>query len=562
MTIHNITIADNVDVNEITRRRRLKKLIAWMTVGATACGVLLVEFYTMISGARAEVALLKRLSMHPMALIVGVGLPLLIIGLGVILARYLSKPMWAWYVSTESEKPPSVRVQRLALGLPFRIARFTFIIWFLVGLLEFLILWPFWGDVLISHEAYWTHVTLSLSLMSLAGPITAILIYFAVERLWRSELSLFLGEMLPHDISEHSMTFRQRLLYIFVLGILPMAFMAVEAYNQAGRIVASPDPGLLRELLYKEIYLVALWMLVMGVLAITLGRSMVEAVETLRQKMRAVCEGDLESHIPVVSNDEFGDLAAGFNAMVDGLRQERVIRVLFGRYVSPQVAEHAIAHGATLGGRTVEATVLFADVRGFTKLAEQISADALIALLNRYFSAMATVITEHGGVVNKFGGDSLLAVFGTPLNPLQDHPTRAVQAAVGMHFALEAFNDDQRRRDEPLLQIGIGIATGTVVAGNVGSEERLEYTVIGDTVNLASRLESMTRTVDAGVLLNEKTARAVQSWATLRYIDDVAIKGKGNPVPVFSLGDLHTDGLYPSRTPVRDGDRIVHRPGR
>jgi adenylate cyclase len=194
-------------------------------------------------------------------------------------------------------------------------------------------------------------------------------------------------------------------------------------------------------------------------------------------------------------------------------------------------------------------------------LAEQISADALIALLNRYFSAMATVITEHEGLVNKFDGDSLVAVFGMPLNPLDDHPTRAVQAAVGMHFALEAFNDDQRRRDEPLLRIGIGIATGTVVAGNVGSEERLEYTVIGDTVNLASRLESMTRTVDAVVLLNEKTARAVQSWATLRYIDDVAIKGKCNPVPVFSLGDLHTDGLYPSRMPMRDGDRIAHRPG-
>ena len=266
---------------------------------------------------------------------------------------------------------------------------------------------------------------------------------------------------------------------------------------------------------------------------------MVEAVETLRRKMTAVCEGNLESHVPVVSNDEFGDLAAGFNAMVDGLRQERVIRGLFGRYVSPQVAEHAIEHGAIPGGQTVEATVLFADIRGFTSLAEQMPADALIALLNRYFTTMATVVTEHGGLVNKFGGDSLLAIFGMPLNPLDDHPARAVQAAVGMYFALQAFNDDQRRRGEPPLHIGIGIATGTVVAGNVGSEDRLEYTVIGDAVNLASRLESMTKSVDAVVLLSEQTARAVQAWATLRYIDEVAIKGKRDPVPVFSLGDLH-----------------------
>jgi adenylate cyclase len=419
------------------------------------------------------------------------------------------------------------------------------VIWLLIGALESLILWPFWGDILFANEAHQAHATLSLALVCLAGPITAILIYFAVERVWNAELPYFLCKMLPREISGHnvhSMTFRQRLLYIFALSLMPMVFMAIEVYNQARQIMDFPAPGLLRELLYKEVYLVILWMLVMGVLAVTLGRSMVEAVEALRQNMRAVCEGDLESHVPVISNDEFGDLAAGFNAMVDGLRQERVIRALFGRYVSPQVAAHAIEHGAMPGGRTVEATVLFADIWGFTALGERMPPDTLIALLNRYFTTMATVITEHGGLVNKFGGDSLLAVFGMPLNPLEDHPTRAVQAAVGMHFALEAFNDDQRRRGESPLQIGIGIATGTVVAGNVGSEDRLEYTVIGDTVNLASRLESMTRIVDAEVLLNEQAARAVQSWATLRYIDEVDIKGKSKPVPVFSLGDLYRRG--------------------
>jgi class 3 adenylate cyclase len=510
-----------------------------MTLGANTCGVLLLEFYTMIGGAREELALLKRLSAHRVALVVGAGLPLLVIGLGVVLSRWISKPMWIWYLAAEPASPPPAKIQRLALGLPFRIARFTFAIWLLIGVLEALILWPFWGDILFVNEAYQYHATLSLALVCLVGPITAILIYFAVERVWEAELPFFLCEMLPRDISMHSMTFRQRLLYIFALSILPMVFMAVEAHNQARQVADSPTPRLLRELLYKEVYLVGLWILVMGVLAVTLGRSMVEAVETLRRKMTAVCEGDLESHVPVVSNDEFGDLAAGFNAMVDGLRQERVIRGLFGRYVSPQVAEHAIEHGAMPGGQTVEATVLFADIRGFTSLAEQMPADALIALLNRYFTTMATVVTEHGGLVNKFGGDSLLAIFGMPLNPLDDHPARAVQAAVGMYFALQAFNDDQRRRDEPPLHIGIGIATGTVVAGNVGSEERLEYTVIGDTVNLASRLESMTKSVNAVVLLSEQTARAVQAWATLRYIDEVDIKGKCDPVPVFSLGDLH-----------------------
>jgi adenylate cyclase len=222
--------------------------------------------------------------------------------------------------------------------------------------------------------------------------------------------------------------------------------------------------------------------------------------------------------------------------MVSGLQQEEVVRHLFSLYVTPEVAEHAIQYGAELGGQLTSASVLFSDIRGFTSLTESLAPDTLIALLNRYFQAMSAVIARRGGLVNKFGGDSLLAVFGTPLNPDPDHAWSAVQAAQAMQAALEQFNTDQARRGEPQLRIGIGVASGPVVAGNVGSQERLEYTVIGDTVNLASRLQSMTKELGVSTLLSEFTAQAVQGKVSLEAIGRVAVRGKQEPVEVFRLG--------------------------
>jgi adenylate cyclase len=210
-------------------------------------------------------------------------------------------------------------------------------------------------------------------------------------------------------------------------------------------------------------------------------------------------------------------------------------RRLFSLYVTPEVAEHAIRHGAELGGQLAEASVLFSDIRGFTSITEKMEATALIALLNRYFDAMSDAIVAHGGLVNKFGGDSLLAVFGTPLNPAQEHALQAVQAAQAMLAALQAFNADQMRRGEPALRTGIGVATGPVIAGNVGSDERLEYTVIGDTVNLASRLQALTKDLDAPVLLGSTTAEAVKARVALIPMGDIDVRGKKAPVQVYSL---------------------------
>lgn len=326
------------------------------------------------------------------------------------------------------------------------------------------------------------------------------------------------------------------MLVLFVMGAMPLLLLAVLSYSHAVQMADTPQSvALLPRLLRLELFLASVGILVAVVLARTLGASLVEPLETLGRRIAAVQEGNLDERMTVTSNDELGLLAKGFNAMVDGLRREEVIRHLFDRYVTPQVADYAIQHGAELGGQLVEASVLFADIRGFTSLTEQMEPAALIALLNRYFQAVSTVIIEHGGLVNKMGGDSLLAVFGTPLNPADDHPQQAVRAAQGLLMAMEAFNQGQVRKGEPTLRIGVGVATGPVLAGNVGSLERLEYTVIGDAVNLASRLEAMTKELDATVLLSEATAATVQKWASLRPIGRVQVRGKQEPVQVYAL---------------------------
>jgi adenylate cyclase len=159
----------------------------------------------------------------------------------------------------------------------------------------------------------------------------------------------------------------------------------------------------------------------------------------------------------------------------------------------------------------------------------------LIDLLNRYYQAMSGVVIAHGGLVNKFGGDSLLAVFGTPLNPGEDHAFRAVRTAQGFLQALERFNLDQEKRAEPKLAVGVGVATGPVVAGNLGGEERLEYTVIGDAVNLASRLEAMTKQVEVSILLNQAAVLLVRDRVSLSPMGTLRVRGKREPQQVYAL---------------------------
>lgn len=262
-------------------------------------------------------------------------------------------------------------------------------------------------------------------------------------------------------------------------------------------------------------------------LVILLADSIAGPMRDLRVAAGRVGRGDLDVLVPVVSVDETGALARAFNKMVDGLRERERIRAAFGTYVDEEVAEHILEKGTELSGEEVEVTALFLDIRNFTGYAESADATEVIATLNSLFERVVPIIQEHGGHVDKFVGDGLLAVFGAPRRR-EDHADNAFEAAVEIAATVgEDIGDG--------LRVGIGLNSGMVVAGNVGGAGRLEFSVIGDAVNVAARVEAATRDTGDTVLISDGTRRRLRRCRVeFDQRDGIALKGKREPVTLFA----------------------------
>jgi adenylate cyclase len=260
-------------------------------------------------------------------------------------------------------------------------------------------------------------------------------------------------------------------------------------------------------------------------------------VQDLMVASQQVAAGDLEVQVDIHSDDELGELAHSFNAMVNQLRQRRYLESLLGRYVGDNIARRILDGDAELTGRRVWATALFADIRDFSAFTQKADLSELLDELNEYYETMQRVIDAHGGVVNKFGGDSILALFGAPV-PHKDHPHRAIQAAVAMMDELSKLNSQRLSRGVAPIRIGIGVNTGQMIEGNLGSDKRREYTVLGDSVNLAKRLSDLNKeTPFDTVFVGEATLKSLESTHTWQ-IDDlgfVMVKGQVEPVRIFSV---------------------------
>ncbi|HUR56245.1 MAG TPA: adenylate/guanylate cyclase domain-containing protein, partial [Opitutaceae bacterium] len=287
------------------------------------------------------------------------------------------------------------------------------------------------------------------------------------------------------------------------------------------------------------LFLVAATALAVGaVIALWIARGVSQPVKALAEHTRHIAAGDYERRIELRRSDELGQLASAFNEMSAGLSERDRVRDLLDKNVSPEVAAQLLRDGATLGGEEREVTILFADLRGFTTLSEQLTAPDLLTLLNRYLDRMSGEIERQGGVIDKFVGDAIMALFGAPV-PQGNAADRAIAAALGMERALALFNAELAAEGRPPLGIGIGINTARVVAGNIGSHRRLNYSVIGDGVNVASRLESLTRTVDyrTNIVTSAATLAAVQAKAGFspRPLGLVHVKGRAEPVEIFAV---------------------------
>lgn len=270
------------------------------------------------------------------------------------------------------------------------------------------------------------------------------------------------------------------------------------------------------------------------------ARRLTRPILALVQHTRRIAEGDYAARLDSRRQDELGLLAASFDSMSAGLEERDRVRDLLDKNVSPEIAARLLRDGAALGGEEREVTVLFADLRGFTALSEQLAPRELIHLLNRHLDRMSAEVEREGGVIDKFIGDSIMALFGAPVSQA-DAAERALAAARGMERALAVLNTELATENQRPLALGIGINTARVVAGNIGSHRRLNYSVIGDGVNIAARLQAETRRPEhhTNIIVSAATAAALSpaTRATLRPLHRVAVKGRIETVEILAADE-------------------------
>ncbi|MCG2765745.1 MAG: adenylate/guanylate cyclase domain-containing protein [Desulfarculaceae bacterium] len=260
-------------------------------------------------------------------------------------------------------------------------------------------------------------------------------------------------------------------------------------------------------------------------------------VRPLREIVRVlgkVRTGDFGSRVQVMANDEIGYTADMINQMTEGLAERERIKDAFGLYVSQQVRDEILAGRIPLDGEIKQVTILFSDLRDFTPMVEATPPKEVVMVINGYFQHMSTAVEEHGGLVLQYIGDEIEAVFGAPL-ALADHPRHALEAALAMRRRLAAYNARLIATGHHPLRHGIGIHSGPALAANIGGGGRLTYALVGDTVNLAARLQELTKAMGRDILVSGTTAAALGEGVALDRLRATTVKGRSQPVEVFAV---------------------------
>jgi adenylate cyclase len=402
------------------------------------------------------------------------------------------------------ERTPSEDEQRRTLRAPVRLLVVQASLW-TVGAVLFLLL----------NLQYSTRLAVAVGItILLGGAVTCSLGYLLSERILRPVTEIALAERVPERPALPGVTTRLLLAWALGTGAPVLGMFLVGGAEVVGISDEAGDR-------------IAATMVFLSGVALTIGlagmaltaRSVAYPVETVRRSMAEVAGGNTDVEVPVSDGSEVGLLQAGFNRMVAGLREREELRDMFGRQVGQDVARQALERGVELGGEEREVAVLFIDLVGSTRLAEECTPEEVVALLNDFFGAVVEAVAEHGGSINKFEGDAALCVFGAPL-PADDPASDALAAARSLR--------DRLRDELPQADFGIGVSAGRAVAGNIGAAERFEYTVIGDPVNEASRLTELAKRDDGRVLASGAALELAQDgerrcW---REGDRVELRGR------------------------------------
>jgi adenylate cyclase len=420
----------------------------------------------------------------------------------------LFRPLEAWL---RAERPATDAERLLALRYPLGWVVRAAVPWALGAVLFAL---------LNAHLGF--AVPVSIVGTTLLGGVTACALqYLLVERILRPVTARALAGAAPPPGSAPGVALRLTMTWALATGVPLLGLVALAIADVAG---ADLDEG---QVIGATLFLGSLAIAVGSLATVVAARAVADPLGEVREGVERVERGDLDVQVPVDDGSEVGRLQAGFNRMAAGLRERERLREAFGAFVDPGLTERVLEEGTDLAGEEVEVSVMFLDVRSFTAFAERADARHVVARLNDLYEVVVPIILGHGGHANKFVGDGLLAVFGAP-ERLPDHADRAVAAALEIaHAVRERFGDEVR--------VGIGVNSGRVVAGTIGGGGRLDFTVIGDTVNTAARVEAATRRTGDDVLITDATRALLRrELADWEERPPVPLKGKREPIALYA----------------------------
>ncbi len=424
-----------------------------------------------------------------------------------------------------------IQARRRLLNEAFFLIAVDFGIWLVAGIVYPAALWTSGAPHAVIMQTFF------MSLFT--GLITTAVAFFVLEHVLQRKL-------VPHFFPQGGLymtpkTLRIRIstriaALIFAANLVP--FFAILSMT-AGSLQHSTDPVQVLEQLRSTLIVNAILFMCVGIwLAFLVSGNLRRPLEDIIRVLQQVQNGRFDNKVRVTSNDEIGYTGDSINAMTDGLIERDLIRDTFGKYVAKEVRDEVLSGRTPLDGEKKDVTVLFSDLRDFTPMTEQNDPKLVVKIMNAYFKEMAEAVQEQGGLVLQFIGDEIYAVFGAPISR-QDHSARAFRAGLEMRRRLTGLNKQFEERGWPGLRHGIGIHTGEALAANIGSPNRLSYLLVGDTINLASRLQSLTKEVGTDMIISATTHAHLspdeRNAIPLKRLQNVSVKGKGKPVEAFAV---------------------------
>ncbi|HYI35298.1 MAG TPA: adenylate/guanylate cyclase domain-containing protein [Thermoleophilaceae bacterium] len=422
---------------------------------------------------------------------------------GVVWGYQRLKPVRDWL---RADRAPSQDEQRLTLRAPRRILLVNAFLWALAVVVFTAV-----------NVAFAAELALVVSIVIvLGGATTSAVAYLIAERLLRPVVARALRQNPPEKPLTASIVTRSLAAWALGSGVPVFGLVLVAIASLADFDVNET------QLAVTSLCLGGVSLAVGLLMTYQAARGIADPVVSTREALNRVEQGDFDAEVPVFDGSELGLMQSGFNRMAEGLREREEIRELFGRQVGTDVAKAAMEQGTEMGGETREVAVLFTDIVGSTSLAQDRPPHEVVDMLNEFFAVVVKVVEEHGGWINKFEGDAALAVFGAPI-ALDDAADRALAAARDLAGRVA--------EDVPDLRAGIGVSGGTALAGNVGAEQRFEYTVIGDPVNEAARLTELAKEDDGCVLASfDLVEQAGQEEAAhWERGDEAELRGRSQP---------------------------------